>query len=222
MKMILASGSPRRRAILEQIGIRFFVMPAQGEEITNETEPSKVVESLARKKAEEIADAILSGKLKSYGNEEIWEDKNGDPEECLVIGADTVVSFEEKILGKPKDEEDAFQMLMALQGKRHTVYSGVTCILIKLGFKKEFTFSEGTAVEFYPMTEEEIRRYISTEEPMDKAGAYAIQGKFAPYVKQIEGDYYNVMGLPLAHMVHGLSGWGIDLLRMYEKKKKGR
>ncbi len=222
MKTILASGSPRRRAILEQIGIRFLVLPAKGEELTTETEPAKVVEALSRKKAEEIADAILSGKLKSYGNEEIWEDRNGDAEECLVIGADTVVSYEDKILGKPKDVGEAKTMLTALQGRSHIVYSGVTCIQIKLGFKKEFTFSEGTEVEFYPMTPEEIEYYVETGEPMDKAGAYAIQGKFAPYVKQIHGDYYNVMGLPLAHMIHGLAAWGIDLIRLTPGKgRKG-
>ena len=171
---------------------------------------------------EEIADAILSGKLKSYGNEEIWEDRNGDAEECLVIGADTVVSYEDKILGKPKDVGEAKTMLTALQGRSHIVYSGVTCIQIKLGFKKEFTFSEGTEVEFYPMTPEEIEYYVETGEPMDKAGAYAIQGKFAPYVKQIHGDYYNVMGLPLAHMIHGLAAWGIDLIRLTPGKgRKG-
>ncbi len=220
MKMILASGSPRRRAILEQIDVRFLICPAKGEEETKETEPAKVVEALSRKKAEEIADAIISGKLKSYGNEEIWEDQNGDPEECLVIGADTVVSFEDKILGKPKDEEDAKQMLKMLQGKTHVVYSGVTCVQIKLGFKKEVTFSEGTEVEFYPMSDDEIKTYVATGEPMDKAGAYAIQGKFAAFVRQIHGDYYNVMGLPLAHMIHSLSDWGIDLLKPEEGRKR--
>ena len=124
------------------------------------------------------------------------------PENWLVIGADTIVVYDGKILGKPKDEADAIRMLRMLQGQTHSVYTGVT--LLEEG--KQTTFAEETKVSMYPMTEEEIAWYVSTKEPMDKAGAYGIQGLCARFVEKIQGDYNNVVGLPVG--------------RIYQKLKK--
>lgn len=180
LKIILASASPRRRELLQQIGLQFEVNPASGEELITETDPALVVEELSRQKAMEIA-----GKVKEDG---------------IIIGADTIVTFKNKIMGKPRDEEDASQMLSQLSGKSHKVYTGVTAIKIENEASEIITFSESTEVVFYPVDKEEIYAYISTKEPMDKAGAYGIQGKGAAFVKEIHGDYNNVVGLPLARL----------------------
>lgn len=180
LKIILASASPRRRELLQQIGLQFEVNPASGEELITETDPVLVVEELSRQKAMEIA-----GKVKEDG---------------IIIGADTIVTFKNKIMGKPRDEEDAIEMLSQLSGKSHEVYTGVTAIKIENEASEIITFSESTEVVFYPVDKEEICAYISTKEPMDKAGAYGIQGKGAAFVKEIHGDYNNVVGLPLARL----------------------
>ena len=128
------------------------------------------------------------------------------PKDYLVIGADTVVFFEDRILGKPKNEEDAYRMLSALSGRTHRVYTGVS-----LHFQgKKMGFYEKTEVQFARLTEREIWDYIESKEPMDKAGAYGIQGRFAPFVKGIAGDYYNVMGLPLARLYQALKFLGAE------------
>ena len=192
MKIILASASPRRRELLDQIGVCFAVQPACGEEKITSADPKKVVEELSAQKAAEVADT----------------QKEGD---WLVIGADTVVSCKGQILGKPGSEENAFRMLAMLEGNTHEVYTGVTLIRIKKEsghfYQESRTFSEGTDVSFYPMTEREICDYIATGEPMDKAGAYGIQGKAAIFVKGIRGDYNNVVGLPIARLYQELKSW---------------
>lgn len=180
LKIILASASPRRKELLQQIGLQFEVKPASGDEIITETDPALVVEELSRQKAMEIA-----GEMKENG---------------IVIGADTIVTFENKIMGKPRDKEDAVQILSQLSGRSHKVYTGVTAIRCSDAKKEIITFSEPTEVVFYPVDKEEIFEYISTGEPMDKAGAYGIQGKGAAFVKEIHGDYNNVVGLPLARL----------------------
>lgn len=180
LKIILASASPRRKELLQQIGLQFEVRPASGEEIITETDSALVVEELSRQKALEIA--------------------GGMNENAIVIGADTIVTFENKIMGKPRDEEDVVQILSQLSGKSHKVYTGVTAIKCLDGSKEIITFSEPTEVVFYPVDKGEIYEYISTGEPMDKAGAYGIQGKGAAFVKEIHGDYNNVVGLPLARL----------------------
>ena len=172
-KIILASASPRRKELLEQIGLEFSIMPSYAKETYKETRPDKIVEELSALKAIDVADRLDD----SY----------------IVIGADTIVVADEKILGKPKDEKDAFLMLESLQGKTHQVYSGVT-LVVSHGDKKIIK-------RFHEKTKEQIKAYIATGEPMDKAGAYAIQGFFAQYIKGIVGDYYNVVGLPLAHLM---------------------
>ena len=183
MKLILASASPRRKELLGKIGLKFEIIPAKGEEVVTKKLPWEVVEELSFQKAKEIADM--------------------QTEECIIIGSDTIVANGEEIMGKPKDEADAFRMLSEIAGNIHQVYTGVT--LIRTGdHPKVITFAEKTDVHLYPMSGEEINAYIATKDPMDKAGAYGIQGDFAIHVKGIEGDYYNVVGLPIGKVYQEL------------------
>ena len=183
MKLILASASPRRKELLGKVGMEFEIIPAKGEEVITKSLPWEVVEELSYQKAKEIADL--------------------QDEDCIIIGSDTIVAKDEKIMGKPKNEEDAFSMLSEIAGNVHQVYTGVT--LIRTGKNpKVITFSEKTDVYLYPMSAEEINAYIATKDPMDKAGAYGIQGDFAIHVKGIEGDYYNVVGLPIGKVYQEL------------------
>ena len=188
--IILASGSPRRKELLAQVGISFEIVKAEGEEIINTTVPEEAVKELSRQKAREVAART-----------------DGD----VVIGADTVVAADHEILGKPKDQEDAVRMIRMLQGRTHQVLTGVTVILRDGVRKKEIRFAETTHVHVYPMTEEQIRDYVASGEPMDKAGAYGIQGLFAAYVSGIEGDYNNVVGLPVGRLYQEVLAAGIDL-----------
>ena len=180
-EVVLASASPRRKEILSNAGIRFTAIPAEGEEIRNTTEPVALVKKLSMDKASEVAGRC--GK------------------ELLVIGADTVVAVDGEILGKPADEAEAMTMLTKLQGRTHSVYTGVTLLYKGVFGDTVEQFAEETKVHVLPMSKEEIERYIRTDEPMDKAGAYGIQGRFAEYVSGIEGDYLNVVGLPLSRLV---------------------
>lgn len=183
--MILASQSPRRYELLKLITEDFSVLPAQGEEVVPEgLSPAEVVQLLAQQKAREIRSLY----------------KNNPSE--VIIAADTVVAIDGKILGKPKDAFDAADMLSLLSGRVHSVFTGV-CVI---DGERERVFAEETKVEFYPLTTEEIRAYIATGEPMDKAGAYGIQEKGAMLVKRIDGDYYNVMGLPVGRLSRVLRG----------------
>ena len=188
--IILASASPRRRELLDMVGIPFSVCPSQGEEQIRGSSPKEVVEELCEQKAREVF-------LKTSG-------------EVLVIGADTVVAAEGNILGKPKNRKEAIQMLKKLQGASHEVYTGVTMLSRDENGEQQKTFHVMTAVEFYPMSEEEIESYVDTGEPMDKAGAYGIQGKAGIFVKEIRGDYNNVVGLPVARLYQELKEMGIN------------
>lgn len=203
-QMILASASPRRKELLEQIGAEFVICPAKGEEVITETDPLAVVMELSRQKAEEVAYGVL-----------IYNEQHADlatPQDILVIGADTVVAYENQILGKPKDEEDARRMLTMLSGKTHSVYTGVTFVFIdKEGRTGEHCFFEKTDVCMYPLKEEEIDRYIQSGDPMDKAGSYGIQGRFAIHIKEIRGDYNNVVGLPVARLYQELQKLGVSI-----------
>lgn len=185
--VVLASASPRRTEILSQAGIAHLVMPAVGEEVPISGEPSEVVEDLSRQKAEEV-----------YGRYE----REHPEKDFTVIGADTVVAADGKILGKPASREQAVRMIALLQGRSHQVYTGVTILSKFQGEKKQNTFFECSYVDVYDMTQEEIENYVDTKESMDKAGGYAIQGKFAPYIRRIEGDYYNIVGLPIGRLYH--------------------
>lgn len=191
-KVILASKSPRRKEILEQVGVSFTVIPSQKEEVITCQDPVAVVKELALIKAEEVADAV--------------------PGPALIIGADTIVVHHHEILGKPRDAEHAREMLKNLQGQKHEVYSGVALVLKNTGqADKVLNFSVCTRVGICPMSEQQIEAYIATGEPFDKAGAYGIQGRFAVYVNQLEGDYYNVVGLPISRIYEVLRENGIDL-----------
>lgn len=190
-RVILASGSPRRLDLLRQVGIEPEVEPSHVEEVITSTVPDQVVMELSRQKAEDAAALHTE-------------------EDVVVIGADTVVAFDGKILGKPKDKEDAVRMIRMLQGNIHQVYTGVTLVFCGKTSGKQagvvenasnmITFAEKTDVHVCPMTEEQICSYVETGEPMDKAGAYGIQGYFAAWVSGISGDYNNVVGLPVGRV----------------------
>lgn len=187
-QIVLASASPRRKELLEQIGLSFVVVPAKGDETVNALHPAEVVLELAAQKAEEVA-------------------AREDCKEAVIIAADTIVALGQQIFGKPADEESAVQMLHQLQGNTHSVYTGVAVLYQG----RRIAFFEETKVTMYPMSEEEIRAYVATGEPMDKAGAYAIQGLCAVYIKEIAGDYNNVVGLPVARLYQECRKAGIDL-----------
>ncbi len=188
-KIILASASPRRKELLRQIGIRYKVMPSTVEEKITKTLPEDVVQELSYQKAVDVC-----SRLQEQGEDDF-----------TVIGADTVVAFMNQIMGKPKDTEDACEMLNGLQGNVHQVYTGVTICFKQKGMPSMFhTFYERTDVSMYPMTPEEIEAYVATGEPMDKAGAYGIQGKCAAYIQSICGDYNNVVGLPIGRLYQEL------------------
>ena len=183
MELILASASPRRKELLEKIGLPFTVQPAKGEERITQKSPAAGVMELSRQKAEEIAAA--------------------QTEDCIIIGADTVVARGDKIMGKPKDAADAKQMLRSIADDCHQVYTGVT--LNRTGaHPQSVTFQEKTDVCLYPISDAELDAYIASGDPMDKAGAYGIQGDFAIYVKRFVGDYYNVVGLPIGRVYQEL------------------
>lgn len=191
-QIILASGSPRRKELLELIGVEFKIITSNKEEVITSSNPEEVVKELSLMKAEDVAKNVEGP--------------------ALILGADTVVAYKGNILGKPKDKEDAIRMISSFAGDDHYVYTGV-CIIRKEadGLVKTISFAEGTRVTVYPMTAEEIERYADSKEPMDKAGAYAIQGLFAPYIKGIEGDYYNIVGFPIAGIYQRLKEEGIEL-----------
>ena len=183
MRLILASASPRRKELLAKTGLTFDIIPAKGEEIITKSIPAEVVMELSQQKAAEIAAQ--------------------QTEDCIIIGADTIVAKGDTIMGKPKDAEDAYRMLDSISDDCHQVYTGVT--IIRTGEHAEtITFAEKTDVYLYPISDADIRAYIESGDPMDKAGAYGIQGDFAVHVKGIEGDYYNVVGLPIGRVYQEL------------------
>lgn len=190
-RIILASASPRRRELLTQVGIAYTVQPSACDEKTGERRPAELVEELSRRKALAVYEKLSLP----------------EQEECIVLGADTVVALEEQILGKPSDKADACRMLHRLQGKTHRVYTGVTLVQMADGTAASptvLTFHEATEVTMFPISDEEIERYVATGEPLDKAGAYAIQGKGAAFVAGINGDYGNVVGLPIGRLCQEL------------------
>ncbi|RBW71593.1 Maf family protein [Bacillus taeanensis] len=186
-RLILASGSPRRKELLQNVFIPFEVSVSHIEEhISDLLPPSQIVEQLAHQKANAVYE---------------------QHRDCVVLGADTVVTLDENILGKPKNKEDVRQMLLMLSGRKHLVYTGVAII----SREKTCLFHGKTEVTFYDLTDEEIHAYISSGEPYDKAGGYGIQGLGAVLVQEIHGDYFNVVGLPLARTVRELKKFGITL-----------
>ena len=227
-KIILASASPRRRELLTQIGLDFDIVVSETEEKITSTEPAKVVEELSAQKAEAVWEKLCSmtasqgsvtkaerldegsGVSRTDEGSEAFEPEQTSGEttmtDTLVLGADTVVACDGKILGKPADTEAAAAMLTMLQGRGHEVYTGVTILYEQNGERKTLTFHEKTIVHFYPMTDAQIREYVATGDPMDKAGSYGIQGFCARYIRGIEGDYNNVVGLPVGRVYQELHG----------------
>ncbi len=188
MEIILASGSPRRRELLNTLGLSFRVCPAKGEENAPEgAGPGEIVKALSRAKAAEVS--------RQFAGE-------------LIIAADTIVYLDGRVLGKPKDEADARAMLSALSGRSHEVYTGITVMLEEDALCE----AECTKVFFRELSAEEIDAYVASGDPMDKAGAYGIQGRAALMVEKIEGDYFNVMGLPLCRLGKMLKTIGVRLL----------
>ena len=211
-RIILGSASPRRKELLEQIGIEFEIVVSSKEESYQSTEPEEIVKELALMKAENVAEELAR---KEKGSQDLRENdctetvlvSGGDEtvggylRNVLILGADTIVVRDGEILGKPSDEEAAFHMLGSLPGKMHQVYTGVAMLDFNgNGERQAVCHVEETKVYVHEMTEEEIRRYLAAGESMDKAGAYGVQGKFAAYIDRIEGDYYNVVGLPVAYV----------------------
>ncbi len=177
---VLASQSPRRKQLLEQAGLSFRIIPSEVEEIVKDTDtPEEVVASLSHQKATDVFS------------------RHSDQ---LILGADTIVAIDDKILGKPVNKQEAKEMLQQLSGRDHYVLTGVTL----LSETKEMTFVEKTHVQFYPLTSEEITDYIDSGEPFDKAGGYGIQGLGSTLVEKINGDYFTIVGLPIAKVVRAL------------------
>ena len=189
--IILASASPRRTELLKQAGFTFTVIPSSIEEQRTETSPDKLAEDLAFQKAEDVYQSIK-------------QDYTG--KDFMVIGADTIVYYDGEVLGKPADEQEAFDMLKMLSDRTHQVYTGLANILKKADEKQIYLMHERTDVTFYPISDHELKDYIATGDPLDKAGAYGIQGPFAVHVKKINGDYNNVVGLPIARLYQSLQG----------------
>lgn len=194
MKVILASASPRRRELLAGICTEFVCIPSAEEERTAQTLPERAVCDLARQKALSVRDQADLPK-----------------EDFLIIGSDTVVAYQGQIFGKPGDAAEAYAMLEALQGNTHKVFTGVAFVIVRAGQEKVRTFYEETSVSMYPMSGEQIEAYIATGEPMDKAGAYGIQGKCAVYIRRLEGEYNTVVGFPVARIYQELLKEGITL-----------
>lgn len=229
MRIILASASPRRKELLSKLFAEFEIIPAAGEEHRTKELPADIVLELSGQKAHEVECFISrpdiaqnSGSVefsisrpdiaqRSSCSEHLKDgimqdmtDQTSPQDAYLIIGADTVVAYEGKILGKPEDEEDAVNTLRMLSGNKHQVYTGVTAILARHGRRECIRFFACTDVTFSPMSDAEIRAYAASGEPMDKAGSYGIQGIGGRFVEKIDGDYNNVVGLPVAKLYQAL------------------
>ncbi len=186
MKYILASASPRRKELLKRTGLEFDIIPSTCKEKTTKDKPCDIVMELARIKALDVFGHL-------------------DPAcDCTVIGADTIVVYNEEILGKPSGASEACDMLSMLSDRTHQVYTGVSLISRTHGREQTRTFYEKTDVTFYPVSKEDLHTYVDSGDALDKAGAYGIQGNFAIHVKQINGDYNNVVGLPIGRLYQEL------------------
>lgn len=197
-KLVLASGSPRRKEILAQAGYSFRVLPVDADETLEDRTPEEMVQILAGRKAAACM--------------ELLKKNEDDVQNLLVLGADTVVVYDNTILGKPSDREDAAEVLRKLQGNCHCVYTGFSLMWLDDQKKMQCAVSaEKTNVYFHSMSEEEIRYYVNTGECDDKAGSYAIQGIGMRYIEKIEGDYHNVVGLPLGRLYQMLNSNHLEI-----------
>jgi|SRR6185369_14896893 len=186
--LILASGSPRRKELLAKLGIPFeIIIAGVSEDVEDGIEPGTMVVMLAKRKAAAVAEKLTHG---------------------IVIGSDTTIAFEGRILGKPRDEDDAKAILKSLRGKHHQVYSGIA--LVNVENKRVETSTVVTNIKMRNYSDKELSDYVATGEPMDKAGAYAIQGEGGSLVEQIEGSFDNVVGLPLQELAELLKRFGLE------------
>lgn len=188
MRYVLASASPRRKELLALTGIDFEIIPSSIEEKITKNTPCDVVMELASQKAEDVYQTLAPA----------------DAEDITVIGADTIVVYKDEILGKPADKEEAYDMLSLLSDRTHQVYTGVSIIRREDGARSQRTFYEKTDVAFYPINRQDLHDYVESGDPLDKAGAYGIQGSFAVHVREIRGEYNNVVGLPIGRLYHEL------------------
>lgn len=194
-KLILASSSPRRRELLSGLWLDFEIYASQMDENTDISDPEEVVRYLSLAKARDVAE-----KLKA----------SGKPEHLLVIGADTVVALGSEIMGKPQSRQEAFDMLMRLSGQEHKVYTGVSIVELPSG--KERSIVQSTSVFFRKLAEAEAWSYANSDEPMDKAGAYALQGSASAFIDRVDGCYTNVIGLPVSDTVQLLREYGVKVM----------
>jgi len=193
--LVLASSSPRRQELIATLGLPVRVRPSLADESTPPGwAPSRVVEELSLRKAKAVAESMEAPPA---------------GESFIIVGSDTIVALEGEIMGKPKNEEDALGMLERLSGRTHEVYTGVTCL--EPGTGKTATSHRSTKVRMRPLSSVQLARYVATGEPMDKAGAYGIQEKGALLVEGIEGDFFNVVGLPLSLLAEMLEPFGVSL-----------
>ncbi len=202
-KFILASASARRKSLLEKIGVPFTAIESnldEQAEVENDYSPYEWVKAVAAKKGHAVFDKT-----------------NVEPD-TVIISADTIVTDMGKILHRPKTKDEAREMLSSISGKKHTVYTGLTLIFVGADGKieNEESFVDATDVYMHKLTDDEIEAYISTDEPYDKAGGYGIQGKGALLIESIYGDYYTVVGLPLAILYRGLKRNGVDILDFWK------
>lgn len=192
--LILASSSSRRQELIRFLQLPFIVRASYAKEDTPAgMSPPDIVETLSLRKASAVAEVCRAA-----------------GESGIVIGSDTIVVLDDTVLGKPSNEQHAFEMLKALRGRSHTVYSGVACMESKSGRYR--VAHRRTAVRMKQLEDEQIRRYIATGEPLDKAGSYRIQGIGATLIESIEGDYFNVVGLPISLLADMLGDFGIRVL----------
>ena len=185
----LASASPRRKELMTQAGFNFTIFPSTIEEQLPDLVPTRAAEELALQKANDVYRRLKE-----------------QEKEYLVIGADTIVCYNDEILGKPKDPQEAFDMLKLLSDRTHQVITGISIIVRRKGAKQVNLFHETTEVTLYPISDDELKAYIETGDSLDKAGAYGIQGAFAVHVREIRGDYNNVVGLPIAKLYQTICG----------------
>ncbi|MBX9689353.1 MAG: Maf family protein [Candidatus Obscuribacterales bacterium] len=191
-RLILASASPRRLQFLKNLGLDFTVIPSHIEEFSEKSEAADIVEDLALMKARDVASKL---------------DKNNN---SIVLAADTIVVRDQDLLGKPRSKEEAYEMLMSLSGRAHQVYTGVAIVRVKDNFCK--SLSRVSSVYFRKLLDTEARCYANSEEPSDKAGAYALQGTAAAFVERVEGCYTNIIGLPVSDTVLLLREFGMTVL----------
>ncbi|NEW04491.1 septum formation protein Maf [Paenibacillus sp. SYP-B3998] len=193
-RLILASSSPRRQELIQSLGLPYIIRVSDADEtVEGEITPAEIVELLSLRKASAVRELLQDS------------EKHG-----IIVGSDTIVVYQNEVLGKPVDEEDSFQTLKALQGNTHEVYSGVACLDANTG--RHVVSHCVTRVSMKPLSDDQIRRYIATGEPKDKAGSYGIQGLGATTIKSIEGDYFNVVGLPLSLLSDLLLSFDIQVL----------